>query len=169
MIILSQWVIPFFICTSPPPPLLKVFIFHPLRKVNFGPPKKTRKKERLYGDIGNPTKAGDLTYLGSPTSMWTGPNTHTTTRELRRICCSGTKPELTLLERLVDWELNVKWEHLFRTILKWFRRKNQWKITSAGYERHKGKQQNKLSCPIIYLVFTLWRFTRKTEIQLNSG
>ena len=43
MIILSQWVIPFFICT-PPPTLLKVFIFHPLRKVNFGPPKKTRSK-----------------------------------------------------------------------------------------------------------------------------
>ena len=29
-------------------------------------------------------------------------NTHTTTRKLRRICCSSTKPELTLLERLVD-------------------------------------------------------------------
>ena len=28
-------------------------------------------------------------------------NTRTTTRKLRRICCSGTKPELTLLERLV--------------------------------------------------------------------
>ena len=28
-------------------------------------------------------------------------NTHTTTRKLRRICCCGTKPELTLLERLV--------------------------------------------------------------------
>ena len=27
--------------------------------------KQSRKKERLYGEIGNPTKAGDLTYLGS--------------------------------------------------------------------------------------------------------
>ena len=32
--------------------------------------KQSRKRERLYG---NPTKAGDLTYLGSLTSMWTGP------------------------------------------------------------------------------------------------
>ena len=52
-------------------------------------------------------------------------NTHTTTRKLRLICCSGTKPELTLLERLVDWDLKyIEWEHLFRSILKWFRRKN---------------------------------------------
>ena len=38
--------------------------------------KQSRKKERLYGEIGNPTKAGDLTYLGSPTFMWTGPNSN---------------------------------------------------------------------------------------------
>ena len=29
--------------------------------------------ERLHG---NPTKAGDLTYMGSPTSIWRGPNLH---------------------------------------------------------------------------------------------
>ena len=35
-------------------------------------------------------------------------NTHTTTTpKLRRICCCGMKPELTILERLVPWELNV--------------------------------------------------------------
>ena len=28
-------------------------------------------------------------------------NTHTTTRKVRGICCYGTKPELTILERLV--------------------------------------------------------------------
>ena len=36
--------------------------------------KQSRNKERLYGEIGNPTKVGDLAYLGSPTSMWTDPN-----------------------------------------------------------------------------------------------
>ena len=29
-------------------------------------------------------------------------NAHTTTRKLGRICCCGTKPELTLLEHLVS-------------------------------------------------------------------
>ena len=45
-------------------------------------------------------------------------------RILRRICCCSTKPEVTLLERLVAWDQKVEWEHLFQTILKWFRRKN---------------------------------------------
>ena len=29
----------------------------------------SQEKKRLYGGIGNPTKVGDLTYPGSPTSM----------------------------------------------------------------------------------------------------
>ena len=128
--------------------------------------KQSRKNERLYGDIGNPTKAGDLTYLVSPTSMWTGPNTHTTTRELRRICCSGTKPELMLLERLVAWELNVEWEHLFRTILKWFRQKNNLRGVRKT-QRETAKQAAVLPDNISLLVFTLWRFTRKTEYSLT--
>ena len=45
------------------------------------------------------------------------------------------------------------------------------KITSAGYERHKGKQRLKqaavLPDNISLLVFTLWRFTRKTEYSLT--
>ena len=66
---------------------------------------------------------------------------HTTTRKLRRICCCGTKPELTLLERLFAWDLKVEWEHLFHTILKWFRRKNNLRRLRTT---PKGRQRNKL-------------------------
>ena len=44
-----------------------------------------------------------------------------------------------LLERLDAWDLKVEWEHLFQTILKWFRRKNNLR----GLRRTpKGKQRN---------------------------
>ena len=39
------------------------------------------------------------------------------------------------------------------------------KITSAGYEKRKTAKQAIL--PDNILVFTFWRFTRKTEMQLN--
>ena len=73
---------------------------------------------------------------------------------------------LTLLEHLVAWELNVQWEHLFRTILKWLRRKNTDLRGLRTTQRETAKQAILLDN---ILVFTLWRLTRKTEIQLNPG
>ena len=86
-------------------------------------------------------------------------NTHTcnTTRKSRQICCCSTKPELTLLEHLVAWDLRVEWEHLFQTTFKWFRRKNN---LGGLRTTHKGKQRNNLILPEIALSrFTLDNFT----------
>ena len=64
-------------------------------------------------------------------------------RILRWICCCGRKPEVTLLECLVAWDLKVEWEHLFQT---------RWENNLRGlWTTPKGKQRNKLSCPKIYL------------------
>ena len=54
---------------------------------------------------------------------------------------AGFVAELTLLERLVAWDLKVEWEHLFQTILKWFRRKNNLRGLRTT---PKGRQRNKL-------------------------
>ena len=91
-------------------------------------------------------------------------NTHTTTRKLRRICCCGTKPELTLLEHLVAWDLKIEWEHLFQTILKWFGRKNNLRGLRTT---PKGKQRNKLVLP--ENIFTLSHFeNRKYSLTLDN-
>ena len=76
-----------------------------------------------------------------------------------------TKPELTLLERPVAWELNVQWDR--NIFFELFLRDLDEKITSAGCERHtKGNSElNKLILPDS--IFTLWRFTRKTKTQLT--
>ena len=79
-------------------------------------------------------------------------------RILRRICCCGTKPELTLLERLDAWDLKVEWEHLFQTIPL---SDLDEKITFAGYERHpKGNSETSyLARKYIYFM----AFHTKTE------
>ena len=92
-------------------------------------------------------------------------NTHTTTHKLRRICCGGTKPELTLLERL-DTEI---WKLNGNIFFKLFFSDLDEKITFAGYERHtKGNNETSLSCLEIYLPCRVSHENQKYSLTLNN-
>ena len=50
------------------------------------------------------------------------------------------------IQNSIAWELKIEWEHLFRTILKWFRRTFD---TCGLRTTQRGKQRKKLILPII--------------------
>ena len=89
-------------------------------------------------------------------------NTHTTTTpKLRRICCCGMKPELTILERLVPWELNV--DIFFKLFL-------------SDLDEKITKTQEKLSywCPHIFFKqrindYTSKCFTAESHLSIPSS
>jgi len=68
---------------------------------------RSRKKERLHGEIGYPTEEGYLIFLGSPTSMWTGPKGVCS----RSNCCYGN---------LLCHENNVFTRWLGSFLIPWF-------------------------------------------------
>ena len=87
-------------------------------------------------------------------------NTHTTL-----ICCCGTKPNLTLLERLVARDLKVEWEHFFKLFFSDLDEKR----TFAAYERHaKGNSETSLSCLKIYLPCRVLIENRKYSSTLDN-
>ena len=87
--------------------------------------------------------------------------------DARFVAAVRTKPELTLLERLVAWELNFQWDR--NIFFELFLSDLDEKVTLAGYERHtKGNSETSLSCPIIYLPCGVSHTKRKHSLSLDN-
>ena len=94
-------------------------------------------------------------------------NMHTTTSKWQRICCCGTyetRVNALKASTCLRAESSMWSEHLFRTILKWFRRKNN---LCGLRTTNKAKQRNKLILPNnIYLV--AFHTKRKYSLTLDN-